>query len=229
MLTAPVTPVPCSPFARQVIVLGGTFDPPHQGHVKLAVAARDAIAKDAPLLLVPAATSPFKVGASVTTAEHRVAMARLAVRGVPEVYVWTDEVDRAAKASGPSYTVDTLERLQQEMPRTRVILLIGADQAVSFHKWRSAERLLAHVRVLLRDPCVDESTLRGALRTTGAWSDVQVSEWAAKLVPLAAPLHDARSTDIRTRIAEVGVAGLPSDWLHADVARYIHEHELYEA
>ncbi len=210
------------------MLLGGTFDPPHQGHVKLAAAARDAIAPGAPLLLIPAAASPFKVGVSVTAPEHRVAMARLAVRGVAESYVWTDEVDRVARTSGPSYTIDTLERLQREMPRTRVSMLIGADQAVSFQKWRSPERLLPLVRVLLREPCVDPATFEVAMRASGAWTDEQIREWVTKLVPLAAPLHDARSTDIRAKIAEGGIAGLPSDWLHPDVARYIHEHELYE-
>lgn len=211
-----------------MVLLGGTFDPPHQGHVKLAAAARDAIAPGSPLLLVPAAASPFKVGMSVTSAEHRVAMARLALGGVRDAHVWTDEVDRAAKAVVPSYTVDTVERLQREMPRTRVWLLIGADQAVSFHKWRSMERLLPHVRVLLREPCVDAKTFASAMKASGAWTDEQIAAWAARLVPLAASLHDARSTDIRAKIAAGGIAGLPSDWLHPDVARYIHEQELYQ-
>jgi nicotinate-nucleotide adenylyltransferase len=225
---APITPVPLAPLTRHVIVFGGTFDPPHQGHVQLTAAAREAVDRDASLLFVPAAVSPFKVGLAGTPAVHRVAMLRLAIAALPRASVWTDEVDRAAIAPGPSFTIDTIARLQTQVPRTRITLLVGADQAAGFHRWRDASLLLPHVRVLLRDPLPDVPSLLAALEVTGAWTADQLADWRTRVLSLPQALHLAQSTAIRARIRESGLAAVPRDWLHAEVAQYIHEHDLYQ-
>ena len=223
-----MTPVPCSPLTQHLIVFGGTFDPPHEGHVQLTSAARDVIDAKASLLFIPAAVSPFKVGLAATPAEHRAAMLRLAIAPLRDAYMWTDEIDRAKLSSTtPSFTIDTITRLQSQLSNARITLLIGADQAASFHKWRDATQLLPHVRVLLRDPHTEADSLLSALRATEVWTSDQLTTWhnSTLLLPLA--LHPARSTDIRQRIAATSIDSVPPNWLNPAVAQYIITHNLY--
>ncbi|HLP84181.1 MAG TPA: nicotinate-nicotinamide nucleotide adenylyltransferase [Phycisphaerales bacterium] len=225
-----ITPLDVPTLTRHVVFFGGTFDPPHDAHVKLVAAARDVIDREATLVFVPAAKSPFKVGVAGTAAAHRIAMVRLAIVGVRDAVVWTDEVDRAAAAPDvPSYTVDSIARMRTVLPRAKVTLLIGADQAASFHRWREWRTLLERtsVRALLREPFVTAEQLMDALRESGAWSDAEIEAWRGRVVAMHGPIHPARSTDIRQRIAASGIASVPREWLHPDVARYIVEHDLY--
>ncbi|HET7224952.1 MAG TPA: nicotinate (nicotinamide) nucleotide adenylyltransferase, partial [Candidatus Eisenbacteria bacterium] len=108
--------------AVRLAVFGGTFDPPHVGHLALAERAADALALDR-VLFVPARVPPHKRHAAMTPARHRLAMVRLAVRGNPRFAVSTLELVRP----GPSYTVDTLRALGRRHPRAELFLLIGAD------------------------------------------------------------------------------------------------------
>ena len=111
-------------------MLGGTFDPVHAAHLAMARAARKALRLDR-VLLVPARLSPFK-SRPPAPARHRLAMLKLAVGKTPWLEVATLELRRPA----PSYTVDTLKALRRRFPGgTEFILLMGADSAITMHKW----------------------------------------------------------------------------------------------
>src|SRR4051812_39982917 len=111
-------------------LLGGSFDPPHNGHLLAAGDAFDALALDR-LVFIPAAVQPLKVGQGATPAEHRLAMVRLLVEGDPRFVVDAIEMDRG----GLSYTVDTLLTLASQWPGDELFWLIGADVLASFSKW----------------------------------------------------------------------------------------------
>ena len=127
--------------------LGGSFDPVHIGHLRGAMAVREALN----LLrvdLVPAAQSPLKPEAMLT-GSHRLAMLELAIADVPGLGVDARELDRA----GPSFTIDTLEALRAQYGGTRALVwIIGADSLVSLPRWARWHNLLslAHVAVLDR-------------------------------------------------------------------------------
>ena len=128
-------------------LLGGTFDPIHFGHLRLAEEAREALGL-AELRLVPAGEPPHR-GAPRCPGEHRLAMARLAVEGNPQLTVDDSEV----RASGPSYTVLTLERLRAQLgPARPIVLILGADAFEGLPKWHRWEALfeLAHIAVANR-------------------------------------------------------------------------------
>lgn len=142
-----------------VLLFGGVFDPPHAGHVSLAALARDEVmGKGTELVFVPAACSPHKPGGAIASDSHRLAMLELATSDVPNCSIWTDELDRG----GASYWVETLERARAQL-NTSVLMrfLIGADQAIAFHRWRAFADILslAEPIVMLREPMLSAPDL----------------------------------------------------------------------
>ena len=201
---------------EQVIVFGGSFDPPHVGHVVLPERVRQALGTDV-VAYVPAARSPHKLDRPATPAAHRLAMLRLALAEQPHALILTDELDRAADGR-PSYTVETLTALRGRVgERTRLRLLIGADQVPRFHAWRQAGRIveLAEPVVMLRPPETAASLL-------AALGPGEREAWRRRLVEV--PAIDVSSSGVRRRVAAgESIAGLVPE----AVARYIHEHGLY--
>lgn len=234
-----VTPLPDSLVRARptaVIVFGGSFDPVHRGHTEMAAAARDAIDPDAFLLFVPAARSPFKPAAMsvpsviTPTPQQRAEMLHLATRDLRRAATWSDEIDRA-KAADPSYTIDTLTRLRSVLDAaglqsTRTHLLIGADQAIGFHRWREAHQLMAIAEpiVMVRGLVAESRHLRAALAKFGVWSDRELDQWTSRLVQ-SEPI-DASSTAIRTARAR-GDQQAASRMLDPHVLTYITTHGLY--
>lgn len=209
-----ISPVPVFPRLSGVVVFGGTFDPPHKAHLSLPVSVCEHFfGPQGMVLFVPAAMSPFKSGQTTqTSAYHRLRMLEiglLAVHGPhARVGIWDDEIQRAhiAVASdenpSPSYTIDTLRRLRVQIgSETPVRLLIGADQAVSFHLWREYESILtiAEPAVMLREPHTTCDALIEAMAATSAWSTFQLDRWRSRVVPV--PIAAGRSTDVREEIA----------------------------
>ena len=131
---------------RAIAVLGGTFDPVHVGHLRVAWEAAEAL--DADVRLMPAQVPPHRP-APVASAQQRVRMLQLALRGQDRLTLDTRELDRA----GPSYTFDTLQSLRAEFGAARaLILLLGADAFAGlpgWHRWRDLFEL-AHIVVLTR-------------------------------------------------------------------------------
>lgn len=212
----------------QLIVFGGSFDPPTRAHLELARAARDAAVPDAWLVLVPAARSPHKDTAPSASNEDRLAMLGLAVRAVPRAVVWTDELDRAS-AGQPSYMIQTIRRLGSLWPHPPALrLLIGADQAIAFDRWRDARALiqLAEPLVLLREPIDTEAALIDRLAATGAWSKAELDQWGRWIAPVGT--IPASATQVRAALAGGGPDAELEPLLDPAVLSYIRAHQLYE-
>ena len=122
---------------RRIGLFGGTFDPPHVGHLVLAECARDRLGLDE-VRFIPAGKPPHKPGTRITRAAQRVAMARLAVRGNRAFAVSTLETGRG----GPSFTIETLREVAADSPGARLFLLMGADSLDEFATWREPESIL---------------------------------------------------------------------------------------
>jgi nicotinate-nucleotide adenylyltransferase len=194
-------------------IFGGTFDPPHVGHLIVAQDAVRALHLDR-IAFVPAALPPHKRGVSITAAALRLGMVRAAVAGDDRFAVDDIEVQR----DGPSYTVDTLRAYRERYPDAELFLLLGADQYADFETWREAAeiRKLAAVAVLARQ---GESGT-----TTGDDLDEGGEDGANRPLHVTVTRIDISSTDIRRRVA----AGEPIRYLvPSPVERLIRECALY--
>ncbi len=233
---APVTDLTTPAGVRTLVVFGGTFDPPHSHHVEGPRLAIERLYGDAgKLIYIPAARNPLKPDPPVAD-EHRIAMLRLAVE---PAMIWTDEIDRAEFLRGkghdlPSYTIDTLRRLRRLVPkRVAIRLLIGADQAASFHLWRDARRIIriAPPLVMPREPFASPDPLWRAMHESRYWTRAELRDWCARLAPT--PVIPAASTRLREALRRAPAD--PLQWkgdptlghIPALVARYICEHGLY--
>jgi len=194
-------------------LLGGTFSPPHHGHVICAQEARIQLELDA-VWLIPVSDPPHRDIESESDPgdETRVNMCRLAILGQPGLEVSTLEIERG----GTSYTVDTLEQLVKQHPDTDFTLIIGADQAMSLGNWRNPERIgeLAEIAVATRVDHDREQAIGEVKRATAG----------KEPEPIEMPRVDISSSLIRERIAGgATVAHL----VPAGIAELIEEKELY--
>ncbi|MEW6072694.1 MAG: nicotinate (nicotinamide) nucleotide adenylyltransferase [Planctomycetota bacterium] len=175
--------------AERLGVLGGSFDPPHLGHLHVARAARASFRLDH-VLFVPAARNPHKPGRLIAGGAERAAMLELLLADLPWTSVWRIELDRP----GPSYTVDTIEALRAEVgEEVELFLLLGSDNLEGLATWHRAAALLAAARPVLVPRAGDRpggvlARLPRALRERIAPGLVDV-----------APL-DASATEIRDRL-----------------------------
>lgn len=199
----------------RVGVYGGAFDPPHLAHAALARAAMEQLKLDR-LLVVPTGHAWHKDRA-LSAADHRLAMAQLAMGAIPGVVI----DDRELRRSGASYTFDTLTELQAEQPGAAWFLLIGEDQLSAFcrwHRWRDI-LLIADLVVARRGDSVDSVPYPWV--SSGLAPDA-----APRVTPLTLPRLSHSSTEIRARTRRgEPVQSLVGD----DVARYIAQHHLYQA
>lgn len=186
-------------------VFGGTFDPPHVGHLVSAVNVRHELQLDRVLLVVN--NEPWqKTGTrAVSPAEDRLGMVVAAVADVEGLEASRLEID----AGGPSYTADTLAALLREDPTRELFVILGADAAAGVLSWERCEEVrdLATIVVVERPGAVPASAPPG-------W------RWA----PVEVPSLDVSSTDLRAR----AVDGRPLDYLVThEVADWIQAHGLY--
>jgi len=198
------------------LVYGGSFDPPHAVHARIASLAADAVGARR-ILVIPAGVNPQRRDAPPAAPEHRLAMARLAFAAEPRATIDDREIRRA----GPSYTVDTLESLAREQPSERFRLLLGGDQALNFATWRNPDRIesLAEPVVVPRPP-LDADALRAALRER---MGEHARRWMDRVLPIA-PV-DASSTQARAQLAR-GERPSP-DVVAPAVVDYALRHGLY--
>lgn len=219
-------------------ILGGTFDPPHVGHLIVAQDAALALGLDR-ILFVPAARPPHKKDVAVTPAGLRAEMLARAIEGDARFGMDPLELDR----SGASYTVDTLSALARREPGTRWTLLIGADQYREFETWRDPDeiRRLAQVAVLMRGgthggteaPTVAAARENADDAVGGAGldgvPDPHLTRPAAHPIvagdlALAVTRIDISATAVRARVAD----GLPIRYLvPRAVEEFIFERKLY--
>ncbi len=211
----------------RVGILGGTFDPVHQGHLFLAREAKRLLQLDQVWLMV-ANISPLKKGQHVRSAFHRFAMAALAARRKPDLRLCDWELRRG----GSSYTIDTLRFLNQRFPQHRFCFLAGGDSLREIHSWRDCDTLLKeHCFAFVPRPGVeldwsslDFPALKESIRKLGSAGVPPLEGGHTYLLQLTPP--PVSSTQIR-RILESG--GTPSaKHLPRSVYRYIQKHSLYE-
>lgn len=185
---------------RRIGLLGGSFDPPHAGHVALAVAARDALGLDA-VRFIPSAASPSPTKpAAVASGAQRLAMVRLAIGGEAAFEVDSLEIDR----KGCSYTIDTLRELASL--DAELVLLVGSDRAMTVERWVG----FAEMRRL----CRFAAAVRGGEKAL-------LPDWF-EAFPM--PELILSSTTVRERIGR----GLPVDTMVAPaVLAYIRAGNLY--
>ena len=205
------------PMKQKVIVFGGTFDPPHRAHTELPPQIAEQVGADK-ILYVIAALSPFKSQTPPTPAHHRLAMLRLATATIEQAEICEIELAR----EGPSFTIDTIEQLaQQYSSDVELRILIGADQAIAFHRWRDWQRIveLAPPLIMLRPPHTKKEVL-DAIGTFVPKDDL--AQWQSWILPL--DMIDLSATELRD---EQQRACLPLDSLLPTVRQYIEEHGLY--
>jgi nicotinate-nucleotide adenylyltransferase len=195
---------------RRIGLFGGTFDPPHLGHLCIALWALVELRLDE-VVFMPAGEPPHKVGRPITRASHRLAMTRLAVRGFSAFSVSALEVRRR----GPSFTVDTLRALRASRPRVKLYLILGADGLTEFRTWhRPAEIARLAVLAVAARP--------GSRRSHAGHPGVP----ASRVVWLDNPTLSVSSSAVRERVRR-GLSlkhGVPEA-----VARYIWRHRLYRS
>ena len=123
---------------KKIGIYGGTFNPPHTGHIQAALQARELLGLDH-LLLIPDRIAPHKqIPAGSPSPEERLEMLKVAVAGEPGIEV----SDLELKREGKSYTYLTIEALREEYPEDKLYLLMGTDMFTSFHNWVEPGRIM---------------------------------------------------------------------------------------
>lgn len=199
---------------NRIGILGGTFDPPHIGHLWLATLAADTLGLDR-ILFLPAASPPHKRGQPMSHAADRVAMTRLAIDPDPAFSLSLVEMQRP----GPSYTVDTLTQLRAENPDASFTLLMAADTLAGIDAWREPDQVLA-----LAEWAV--APRPGSTLPERAVLAERFGSAAGRIHLLDGPALDVSSTAIRARVA----AGRTIRYLVAPaVEDHIRERGLYRS
>ncbi len=218
-----VTAPAAEPAAAMTVIFGGTFDPVHYGHLRAASELRAILAVN-DFRLLPAGQPPHR-DSTQAAGQHRLDMLRLALRDHPDLTVDAREIRR----SGPSYMVDTLSELRDQLGDRPLILALGQDAANGldrWHEWRALFRL-AHLVVMTRPE--SERRYQGELAELIAASEVARPDvlrrqpagqvWHVPVTQLA-----ISSTDIREQISS---GGDPRFLLPDAVLNYIGAQQLY--
>ena len=188
-------------------ILGGTFDPPHIGHLAAAVEARAAAGLDRVLLVV--ANDPWQKSPTreLSPAGDRLALVRAAVDGVDGLEVCDLEIARG----GTTYTIDTLEELRCRFPDAEMFLIVGSDAAAGLHTWHRHEELPSLATLLV-------------VERSGDSPPVVPAGW--RVEHLAIPRLDISSTALRARVA----AGLPIEpYMPGAAAEMVRARSMYGA
>lgn len=190
-------------------LLGGTFDPIHDGHLAIAQRVR-AVLGLAGVVFIPAGIPPHKPGQAVSPGADRAAMIALAIAADPRFSLSTIELDRP----GPSYTVDTLAALAAGQA---LEFILSAEAFAGFPGWHQPSRILELARLAVVPRA-------GARPIDTGWLDAQLPTWRDRVDFVDAPPIDVSASVIRDRVR----AGLSIDGLvPAAVADYIQTHHLY--
>ncbi|MCI0396977.1 MAG: nicotinate-nucleotide adenylyltransferase [Chloroflexi bacterium] len=197
---------------ERIGLLGGTFDPPHIGHLWLAEAARQQLNLDR-VLFMPAGRPPHKADDPVTAAHHRLAMTALAIQG--NLHLALDESD--IRRPLPHYTVTLLPLVRQAHPDAALWLLLGSDSLHDLPTWRQPRQVISQCRLgVLPRPGVVVDWVSLTLAVPGVDAVVD---------PLAGPSLDVSATAIRRWVAS---GHSPRYLVPAAVLEYITQQRLYQ-
>lgn len=195
----------------KIAMFGGSFDPVHNDHIKLCEAMIDTCRLDK-VVVFPAACSPFKSGTQ-TEDLHRLKMCKIAFENIDKVEVSDFEIQRGGK----SYTVDTLEFLEEQYKDSELYLITGADAFKTLDKWYQSNRIfeLAHILTVVRD---DDNirVLEDKAKEFKAYNAV--------CTLISTPIGSTSSTKVREAIKNNGDLDL---YLPEKVLEYIKENRLY--
>lgn len=194
---------------------GGSFNPPHRGHMGVAKSAVDALALDR-LLLIPAGIAPHKeFPAFSPTPIQRLEMVQIAVDSVGDdrISVWDGEV----KKPTPSYTWETVALVREHYPDAELFLLMGTDMLLSFPQWKHPERIAREVTlaVFCRGDREEETALDQAVG--------KLQDSGVRVVRVENPVVELSSTDLRRML----LLGCGEDDLAPGILPYIRENALY--
>lgn len=192
-----------------ICLFGGTFDPPHNGHLAIArqCLSRFQIER---VLFVPSYIAPHKTSRTVSPVHHRLTMLRLALQSHPNFAVSEVEIKRG----GVSYSIETILQIKKiyRLTQKNLFFLIGSDSLTEFHAWHEPERILAEARVVV------------ATRPHYPVEGIP-AEFRDRVELLANPLYDISSSVIRQKVGNgESIEGLVPE----NVADYIHRHGLYK-
>lgn len=187
-------------------LLGGSFDPPHNGHLAIAKVAMKQLGLDR-ILFVPAFVPPHKRGGTSASPRERLAMVRLALKGNSRFQVSDLEIKRR----GVSFTADTLKVLRRRFRDAEFILLVGSDNAKHFHTWKSPDEIARHAGI-----AVYKRKRGGVLR----------KNYRARELELKGPMLDISSSGIRKMIGEQRSVRrlLPPSVLRFIVTKQLYQH-----
>ncbi|MBQ9979784.1 MAG: nicotinate-nucleotide adenylyltransferase [Oscillospiraceae bacterium] len=194
-------------------IFGGTFDPPHKGHIQAVAGAAKALGLDR-LLLIPDKIPPHKaLQASSATAEDRLEMTKLAAKNLENCTVSDMELRR----EGRSYTVDTLRILKEQYPRDELIFIMGSDMLMSFHTWREPKEILSLARIAAFPRMADdEMTHCGNTEAIRAYFGDRLTLMNIEPVEISS-----------TRVRQLIPVGAGVEYLEGEVYDYILKKGLY--
>lgn len=241
-----MSPAPTS--GDRVAFFGGSFDPPHFGHIAIARVARQALRLDR-VLFAPVGLQPLKPSGSSASFEDRVAMTRLAIAEERDFEISLLDAPNPG-IPHPNYTIDTLTRLRQSLPvNTQLFLLLGADSFRTLSSWQRASEIpfLANLIVASRPApegvalpqefaLSDANDISASLPSGIAMSPlpnqpnqyrlINSAEEQSQLTILPNLHYDISATQLRNQV--YGQPGNEAPLLNPAVLQYIHRHHLYE-
>ena len=197
----------------RVALFGGSFDPPHHGHIAIATAAADVFDLDI-VLFAPVGRQPLKEEGNPTPFADRLAMVELVCKA--DLRFEVSKLDAPRKDGHPNYTVEALAALRETMPDARIFNLVGADSFLNLRRWHEPERLLELAEwIVVSRPGFPLANL----------SPLRLTQQQRERVHLLQTVHeDVAATNLRERL-EAG--DLCEDVLAPEVSAYIQAHQLY--
>jgi nicotinate-nucleotide adenylyltransferase len=204
-------------------ILGGTFNPPHLGHLSVARHAHDELGLQE-LVMMPAHITPHKATDEDPGPEHRLEMCRLIANDVAGLSVSSLEIERG----GPSYTVDTLRAIHASDPDAQLTFIVGADTASTLPAWRDPAELLelANLAVAAREGSARQVVLESLSPLLGSGPEAGAGGSSRRVSFLNMPAMNVSSSMVRERVAR---GDSIEDLVGPAVAGYIAEQGLYRS
>lgn len=198
----------------RVGLFGGSFDPPHRGHLAVANAVRERFALDR-VLLAPAAVQPLKPDGAAASFDDRLSMVKLLCEGSDGLEA--SAVDGPRPDGKPNYTIDTLKGLRDELPRgAEIFVIVGADAFIGLRQWKAPEELLRDARwIVVSRPGFDLQQLDATALTAAE---------RARVETLADFVNPVSATEVRERLHDRREA---AELVPPKVLEYIRAHHLY--
>lgn len=194
-------------------IMGGTFNPIHNGHLLLAEAAREELGLEK-VLFMPSGNSYMKDSASIASKQHRIEMTALAIADNPYFELSLMETER----EGATYTCDTLQELKAAFPADEFYFILGADSFMSVERWKNPE-------IIMQNCILTVSVRGGNLKAVEEKAVYLRNTFDAKIFLLPERNIDISSTEIRNRLRE---GRFVKYMLPENVRLYIEENGLYQ-